>query len=92
MKPELMFKTKVGGLEVSTVALPKALSGLYDTDEYGSSLDWETMIFDDRSGETDVKPHLTRRHTDMFEAKNWHDHCVEVLTRENREWEERFGK
>lgn len=57
------WKTKVAAFEVSTV----------------DTLDsrWETMVFNDVTGETDCfRSEFQRRHASREEAQEWHAHVV----------------
>jgi hypothetical protein len=60
------IKTKVGIFEVSTVQL---VDGYY-----------ETMVFNDVNGDTNVRPEFTRRYDNKFDAEQWHAHVVYRMT------------
>lgn len=62
------LKTKIGDLTVSTVSL---LTGGY-----------ETMVFDDVTGKTDVRKDLSSRHATEEMAREWHYSAVGVLKAE----------
>lgn len=66
-------KTKVGRYEVSSIHL--GMMGM-EPDCY------ETMIFDDITGETDCRREFSRRHRTPEEAEQWHAEVVGKLKAE----------
>jgi len=63
------FKTTIGDYEVSTVK----------TFDHG----WETMVFNNRNGDTDTHPKFYRRHVNSAEAFDWHTMVVERMRNTN---------
>lgn len=66
-------KTKVGRYEVSSIHLGTMGGGAYE---------YETMIFDDVTGDTDVRPEFSTRHQTAEEAEHWHAEVVGKLQTE----------
>jgi hypothetical protein len=65
------IKTTVGIYEISTC----------DTWDRG----WETMIFNNVNGDTDVRPEFTKRHANEQKAKIWHEYVVGMMQKEQEE-------
>ena len=68
----LDHKTRVGRWLVSTVELRIMI-------DLGDAYPYETMIFDDETGDTDVIPQLAKRHQTAEEALAYHSFVVGEL-------------